>query len=129
MIVVDASALVERLLGTAVGHRVKAAIGGAPAIAPDLLDAEVAATLRALERRGQLTARRAGAALTDLGQAPIVRRPTRPLVAAAWALRHNLTVYDGVYAALAAACACPLVTTDARLARAPVPGVSVTLVG
>jgi predicted nucleic acid-binding protein len=35
-----------------------------------------------------------------------------------WELRENLTAYDAAYIALAEALDAPLVTTDARLARA-----------
>lgn len=36
-----------------------------------------------------------------------------------WELGSNLTAYDAAYVALAEALAAPLVTCDARLARAP----------
>lgn len=35
-----------------------------------------------------------------------------------WELRENVTAYDAAYIALAEALAAPLVTTDAKLARA-----------
>jgi predicted nucleic acid-binding protein len=40
---------------------------------------------------------------------------TGALATAAWALRQNVSFYDGLYAALAV----PLVTADQQLARAP----------
>ncbi len=36
-----------------------------------------------------------------------------------WALRDNVTYYDALYVALAARLGYPLLTADARLARAP----------
>jgi predicted nucleic acid-binding protein len=36
-----------------------------------------------------------------------------------WALRHNMTAYDAAFVVLAETLAVPLVTCDARLARAP----------
>ncbi len=36
-----------------------------------------------------------------------------------WALRQNITFYDGLYAALAAQLDLPLFTNDAELAKAP----------
>ena len=36
-----------------------------------------------------------------------------------WDMRENLTAYDAAYVVLAEALNAPLVTTDARLARAP----------
>jgi len=41
------------------------------------------------------------------------------LATAAWALRENVSFYDGLYVALAAALALPLVTADGRLSKAP----------
>ena len=37
----------------------------------------------------------------------------------AYELRENVTAYDAAYVALAEALDCPLLTADARLARAP----------
>ena len=39
-----------------------------------------------------------------------------------WDLRNNLTTYDPTYVVAAEALDCPLLTADARLARAPGPG-------
>ena len=53
---------------------------------------------------------------------------TRLLAARVWALRGNLTTYDAAYVAAAERYGCALVTTDARLARAPGVRCPVTLV-
>ncbi len=42
-----------------------------------------------------------------------------PLAERAWTLRHNLSFYDALYVALADRLDVPLLTGDARLARAP----------
>jgi hypothetical protein len=42
-----------------------------------------------------------------------------------WADRENVSRYDGLFVALAAALGVPLVTADRRLARAPSPGCAV----
>lgn len=54
-------------------------------------------------------------ALSDLR---LTRYSHTPLVARIWELRNNLTAYDAAYVALAEALDAPLVTTDAKLARA-----------
>ncbi len=58
-------------------------------------------------------------AMTDLLAFPIRVFPTAPLLRRVWELRHNLTAYDGCYAALAEAIGCPLLTADQRIAGAP----------
>ena len=66
-----------------------------------------------------LDARRAGFALDDLMSLPATRYPHAPFARRVWDLRANLTPYDAAYVALAESLGCVLVTSDARLARAP----------
>ena len=47
------------------------------------------------------------------------RYPHAALLPRIWDLRENLTAYDASYVALAETLDAPLVTADARLARAP----------
>jgi predicted nucleic acid-binding protein len=49
----------------------------------------------------------------------LTRYPHAALLSRVWELRENFTAYDAVYIALAETLEAPLVTTDARLARAP----------
>jgi predicted nucleic acid-binding protein len=49
---------------------------------------------------------------------PLRRLDHTPLLDRAFALRDNFSAYDAVYVALAEGLAAPLVTADARLARA-----------
>lgn len=57
--------------------------------------------------------------MRDLSMIRIERSPHLPLLARCWELRHNLTVYDASYVALAELLGAPLLTGDARLAAAP----------
>jgi predicted nucleic acid-binding protein len=57
--------------------------------------------------------------LGDLGALRIERAPHAPLLARCWELRHNLTIYDAAYVALAELMVTSLLTGDARLAAAP----------
>jgi predicted nucleic acid-binding protein len=121
MIVLDASALVELLLGTELGRSVGARIAD-PALGlhtPHLADVEVTQALRRYAREGSLPADSAAAALAELRSLDLERHSHEPLLDRVWALRANLTAYDAVYVALAEALAAPLLTCDARLARAP----------
>jgi predicted nucleic acid-binding protein len=121
MIVLDASALVELLLGTARGRAIAARITdpGLGLHTPHLADVEVAQALRRYVRQGALKPDSATCALADLRSLDLDRHAHEPLLDRVWALRQNLTTYDAVYVALAEALPAPLLTCDGRLARAP----------
>lgn len=127
-VVVDASALLERLLRSRRGEAVAQAVGGARMVAPDHVNVELLSALRGLVRSRQLAAARASQAVDDLLAAPLNRVGTTELVAEIWRWRDNLSPYDAGYVALANALACPLVTADGRLRRAVADAVAVVLV-
>lgn len=121
MIVLDASAVVELLLGTATGRAIAERLVD-PTLslhAPHLIDVEVAQAMRRYVRRGQLDADAAALALEDLRLLDIERHPHEALLDRVWSLRDNMTAYDAVYVALAEALDSMLLTCDAKLARAP----------
>lgn len=120
MAVVDASVIFEFLTP---GEREKAAaerlLGGQKAFwAPELLDAEIGNALRRAVRRGSINADQAVEALEELRKLPIHRVSHERLAQFAWLLRDNVSFYDGLYVALAQLLEKPLLTFDARLARA-----------
>lgn len=117
--VLDASALAEVLLQTPRSGAVLRAVGASEMVAPDFIVVEVLSAFRRLLRQGLLTAERADQAVADLVAARLRRLPALPLIDAAWRLRDNLSMYDACYVALAETLGCPLVSADARLARAP----------
>jgi predicted nucleic acid-binding protein len=121
MIVLDASAVVELLLGTLLGRSVAARIAepGLSLHVPHLVDVEVAQTLRRFVRSADLDAASAEQALEELRALDLERHSHEPLLDRVWALRGNLTAYDAVYVALAEALEATLLTCDGRLARAP----------
>jgi predicted nucleic acid-binding protein len=87
--------------------------------APHLLDVEVVAVIRAFVLKGEISDRLGGEVVQTLQRFRVRRYRHTRLLDRIWELRHNVTVRDGVYVALAEALDCPLVTTDLRLARAP----------
>ena len=121
MIVLDASALVELLLGTSLGRSVAVRIADPEGSlhAPHLADVEVAQALRRYVRECEIDAGSAASALEDLRALDVQRHSHEPLLDRVWALRDNLTAYDAVYVALAEALGTTLLTCDGRLARAP----------
>jgi predicted nucleic acid-binding protein len=56
--------------------------------------------------------------LQDFVSLPIIRYPHELLVPRMWQLQDNLSGYDATFVALSEALGVPLITTDARLARA-----------
>jgi predicted nucleic acid-binding protein len=117
-IVLDASAMVEALIGTALGSQVRARMRGCELHAPAHLDAEVLSALGRLHRAGDLDADEVASALTELVAAPIQRHQLAELLTGAWASREQLRLVDALYVELSSSLPAVLLTTDARLARA-----------
>ncbi len=119
--VIDASAMVLALSGkTPQAATLRSQLASARTHAPHLIDAEVGNVLRRHERQGLLSTEEALLALRAAQVAVDHRYPHgAPLSEVAWALRDNLSFYDGLYVALAALLDLPLLTADDRLGRAP----------
>ncbi len=122
---VDASAVLEPLLGTRAVNAVAARLLSGEALrAPHLLDAEVAQVVRRYWRAGQLGAARAAEALADLADLHIERHPHGVLLTRTYALGDDVTAY----VALAEALDAPLLTPNRRLAGAAGHGARVEVV-
>lgn len=123
MLVVDASAVAELLLGRPAAAAVERHMvaHGYELYAPQLLDIEVLSALRRVVAAGEASTARAAEAVADLHDLPVERFPHDHLVPRVWALRDNFSAYDATYLALAetlAEQAAPLLTADVRFARA-----------
>jgi len=120
--VVDASAVIDLLLPRdrtrqlAIIDRLPAS--GLPWLAPDVIAFEVLATVRRHRLRSLLDDASASHALDRFLRLPIETVPSRELLPAAWELRDRCSAGDALYVALALRSSEPLLTTDARLARA-----------
>jgi predicted nucleic acid-binding protein len=119
LIVLDASAAIEILLNSPTGSRLldRISSAGDTLHVPYLLDMEVVQVLRRFVRSGDMSADRAGEALKDFLDMPLLRYPHQPFLSRVWELRSQVTAYDAVYLALAETLPAPLVTADRRLAR------------
>lgn len=126
MIVVDASAMVEALVGRDADPELLDALAG-DLDAPHLLDTEVISALRGLELGRKVAPAMAEQARHDHFAFSITRHDVEPLAERIWELRHQFTTYDASYIALAEAFAAPLLTCDAKLA-APAHAAEVTVV-
>lgn len=119
MLVLDTSALLAALVGSPTNAALNERLSADGDLhAPHLIDVEAVHALRRLVRRGDLSLERARAARQDLRDLTIIRYPHVALVDRMWDLREHLTAYDAAFVALSEALGVPLITADARLARA-----------
>lgn len=121
MIVLDASAAIELLLGGQRGRLVEAWLAEHEGAlhAPSLIDVESAQAFRRLAASGVVSGARGRAAIEMLQELPIQRHGAAALLPRIWELRSNLTAYDAAYVALGEALGSPVLTFDARMAEAP----------
>lgn len=123
MLVVDASAVTELLLGRPAAEPVASALRehDFDLHAPHVVDAEVLSALRRVVAAGDASPARAAEAVDDLIDLPVQRYAHEALVPRIWELRENFSAYDATYLALAEVLVedgAALLTADTRLARA-----------
>lgn len=119
-VVCDASAVAALLLDAGdAGEWVAQAIDSGPLAAPTLLPYETSNVIRRHEIAGQISSDQGAQAHADLLELAIELWPYDLLAGRAWELRHNLSIYDAAYVALAETTGFTLVTLDARIAKAP----------
>lgn len=120
--VVDASVVVAALLDAGpVGTWAEEVLASGPLAAPHLMPVEVANVLRRSVSAGDIGADTAALAHEDLLSLRVELFPYAPCADRAWALRGNVSSYDGWYVALAETLAADLATLDIRLSRATGP--------
>ena len=117
-VIVDASALVDVLIGTDHAAASRARLHDTAWHAPAHIDAEVLSALGRLARAGQLQPDEVTERLELLASMPMRREPLPPLLAGAWDRRGDVRLVDALYLELANQFQVRLVTTDQRLARA-----------
>jgi predicted nucleic acid-binding protein len=121
VIVIDASALADVLLGVESARRVEDRMFDDDEMlaAPHLIDLEILQVLRRFAAQGDWYEQRARDALDDFKAIRIDRHAHDAFAERIWELRENVTAYDAAYIALAETLGCPLVTRDRKLAKAP----------
>jgi predicted nucleic acid-binding protein len=100
MIVVDASAMIEALVGRDADHELLDSLQTS-VHAPHLLDVEILSVLRGLTFSGKLAPDAADHARADYFALTTARYEVHGLADRVWELRHNYTTYDACYLALA----------------------------
>ena len=116
--VVDASVLVDLVIGGTTAAASAAALAGQRLHAPAHVDVEVPAALARLLRAGVVDASTADEALAAFTRAPLERHDLPPLVSGAWKRASSLRMADAFYVELAHQLGTRVLTVDARLARA-----------
>lgn len=117
-VIVDASAMVDLLVGSPIAGAVQKRLRGHELHVPAHFDAEVLSALGRLHRAGELTVHQVTSRLQRVAAAPIQRHLLAAVLAGAWNLRSNLRLVDALYVELASQLDAPVVTTAARLAAA-----------
>lgn len=84
---------------------------------PHLFEIEVVSALRRHTVRRE-SSERSVELIEDLMSMRLTRYPHTALLRRIWELRNNITAYDAAYVALAETLDVPLITLDAKLARA-----------
>lgn len=117
-LVLDASAMVELLIGSETGRRIDSRIRNHDVNVPAHFDAEVMSALGRMHRSGRVDANEVTVRLGQLGNSPFVRHNLPPLLQGAWELRDNLRLVDALYVQLATRLTARLITADHSLANA-----------
>lgn len=121
-LVVDASTVIEALIGTGKrGEWALELLASGQLAAPHLMPMEAANILRRAALRKTIPDEIASMAHQDLADLTVDLFPYRPFATRVWELRQTVTVYDGIYVALAEALDAPLATVDVKLRRASGP--------
>ena len=118
MLVLDTSAALHALAHRPAHPALLARLREEELIAPHVVDLELLQALRGLVRGGQVSPDQALDVRADFEALSITRYAHGGLTDRIWELRHNLTAYDAAFVALAELLDCPLVTSDARMAKA-----------
>lgn len=116
--VVDASVLVDLVIGGRSSEACRVAMAGRRLYAPAHVDVEVTSALARLHRGDFVSRAAAGRALKRFAQAPLTRCELPPLVSGAWRRSGDLRIADAFYVELAHQLASRVLTIDVRLARA-----------
>lgn len=127
-LVIDASAMVDLLVEGTRTAAVESHLANATLLAPDLVGLEVLSALGRLQRAGLLAPHDAEVARRAWQRTSVRRLPLPMVEERVWQLRNQVRISDAYYVACAEVLGVALLTCDARLARAPLTGVSILLV-
>jgi len=122
VIVADASVVIDMLLGkgSEAGDELASRFSSHEVVcAPHLVDAEVGQVLRRFVLQRDLTRAIVDTLVEDFLALPIRRYPHDFILEPAMKYLQDVTVYDGLYLALAEVLDCQLLTGDTALSQVP----------
>jgi len=117
-LVIDASAMVDYLVGSPLAARVAERIADNEILVPAHFDAEVLSALGCLHRGGALSEAEVEARVALTAKAPFQRHLLAPLLEGAWALHLNVRLVDALYIELANQVDATIITTDSGMSAA-----------
>ncbi len=117
-LVLDASAMVDLLLGADSAALIRVRLLSGRLHAPAHFDAEVLSALGRLNRAGHLPAAVVSSLLPRIENARIRRHPVSQLLGGAWDRRDEVSLADALYVELAERLGAPIISTDDRLVAA-----------
>jgi len=115
-LVIDASAIVDLILGGELGDAVYRRIFGNELHAPAHIDAEVLSAFGRMNRAGSKSDRDTLENLNEFLGAPISRHAIGDLLIGAWSRRDNLSLKDAIYVELSQKLTMQIITTDKAMA-------------
>lgn len=117
-LVIDASAMVDYLVGSPLAQRIADRLRNAEISVPAHFDGEVIFALGRLHRSGDLSEHEAEERVALTAQSPFERHLLAPLLESAWALHHNVRLLDALYLELGRQLDATILTTDSGMATA-----------
>jgi len=114
-LVLDASAMVDLLVGAESAAAIRVRLLSGQLHAPAHFDAEVLSALGRLNRAGHLPAAVVSVLLPRVENARISRHPVSRLLGGAWDRRDELSLADALYVELAERLDASIISTDDRL--------------
>lgn len=127
-LVLDASAAVNVLLPSKHRSTLVNRLVNRDVWAPQIVDLEVLSAVARLQRSGEVTRAEADGAMDAWARMPLDRIDNELVSRQVWRLRDVLRISDAFYVAAAQLLEAELLTCDARLGRAPLRDVVLTVV-
>jgi predicted nucleic acid-binding protein len=116
-LVIDASAIIDLILGGDLGDAVYKRIFGNELHAPAHIDAEVLSAFGRMNRAGSKSDQETLEDINEFLGAPVTRHAIGDLLIGAWSRRDNVSLKDAIYVELSQKLIMQIITTDKGMAN------------